>query len=111
MNQYLTNMKKQIITWYTYKGSVGEKNDGISKVVSGQSYSVTEALRRVQAGLPVSGRNYVYSDPDDELPPLKMKDLTDIDRAKAMLDEIKTRKKPKAAAREVPTSEQGEKAP
>lgn len=87
MNQYLTKMKYR--AQFNYEPSKGEKNDGLSIVKPGQSYSVKEALNRIQKGLTVSGRNYAYQEEDETEPPLKMKDLTDIDFAKQSLKKIK----------------------
>lgn len=105
MNQYLTNMQK-VHYWRNYTPSQKEVSDPISKTMQGQSYSVKDALERVQRGLPVdTGRKYAWSEDGDESVPMRMKDLTDLDNAKNQLEFIKDEQKKRQKEKEVKKEE------
>lgn len=96
MNQYLIKMKYQ--AHFNHRPSPGESKFAPSQTAQGQSYSVQEALNRIQRGLPVPSRNYAYQDEGEIDPPMRMNDLTDLDRAKSQLHEINQKKHEAAAA-------------
>lgn len=93
MNQFLTKMKTKFRAAYLYTPDPGESKFGISMTIPGQSYSVQEALNRIQKGLPVPGRNYTYQEDGETDPPMRMNDLTDIDIAKDHLKSIRDAQK------------------
>lgn len=99
MNQYLTKMKYQ--AHFNYISPGGEINNGISITQPGQAYSVKEALARIQKGLPVTGRNYVYQEEGEYEPPIVMRDLTDLDAARQRLNNIQNEAKERKKAKEV----------
>lgn len=62
---------------YNTKPSEGQKFSAPSQTIQGQTLSISEMLTRIQNGMPVTLHSMPYG--EDEVPQIRIKDLTDID--------------------------------